>query len=473
MLEYVTKFNNITAAKGLWCLKPYQLEGTAWLLENKRCVLADDPGLGKTCQSVFAALAMLAAKRIDNVIVTANKQMVNEWQLFVNKLGLFADRFIYVTNSAASISKCEVESDYALIVDEAHNFCNYKSQRTGHLTRLAAKAKYIWLLTGTPIRNGCYGDLLGLLSVLQHPLANDPITFLDTYCLPSPFRDGEYIGCRNTERLKQAVGHLFLRRLKADVLDLPERINNVVVINDATATERFNREANQLLKDYAYNPAVCVIKARQLNAMCKLEFAISYIKKELVTKDKLVVATNVVDFVDTLKARLAAEQIECIAIHGKVSDKIRNGAADRFNTYAGKCVFLATPRTCGEGLTLTSARDLILIDYPWTATELQQLSDRIHRIGQTKPCHYHWLELTAFDNELFNLIADKSKAHCHIFDEPIVFDERMRLGGLYRAINKSLTRDVQLTLPLYQHEEQARDYIAALSDKQGLFDLLY
>lgn len=84
------------------------------------------------------------------------------------------------------------------------------------------------------------------------------------------------------------------------------------------------------------------------------------------------------------------------AIHGGVSRGDRLGIQDAFRQDAELSVLVATD-AAGEGLNLQRAHLMINYDLPWNPNRIEQRFGRIHRIGQTEPCH------------LWNLVASGTR----------------------------------------------------------------
>ena len=56
-------------------------------------------------------------------------------------------------------------------------------------------------------------------------------------------------------------------------------------------------------------------------------------------------------------------------------------------------VLVATSQTIGTGVTLVEANQLFFFGPPWRDGDFEQCSDRIHRIGQSDPCHIYTVTL--------------------------------------------------------------------------------
>ena len=57
-------------------------------------------------------------------------------------------------------------------------------------------------------------------------------------------------------------------------------------------------------------------------------------------------------------------------------------AIDKFQKNKTVKVFLGGMKSAGVGITLTSASNVLFIDYSWVPADHDQAADRIHRIGQ-------------------------------------------------------------------------------------------
>jgi len=124
-------------------------------------------GLGKTLTALLAARAMFRATKI-RILVVAPVGLHAHWLQEANALGLSIE-----LKSWALLPKNLPDSGTLLLVDEAHFAQSLKSQRTQSLLRLARhpRLRAIWMLTGTPMKNGRPIDLYPLFAAMDHPLA--------------------------------------------------------------------------------------------------------------------------------------------------------------------------------------------------------------------------------------------------------------------------------------------------------------
>jgi SNF2 family DNA or RNA helicase len=117
------------------------------------------------------------------------------------------------------------------------------------------------------------------------------------------------------------------------------------------------------------------------------------------SRRKLIIFTEHRDTLDYLVERIGTflgRPEAIVAIHGGVPQDQRRTAESTFRNDPNVVVLVATD-AAGEGINLQRAHLMINYDLPWNPNRLEQRFGRIHRIGQTEPCH------------LWNLVADKTR----------------------------------------------------------------
>ncbi len=91
----------------------------------------------------------------------------------------------------------------------------------------------------------------------------------------------------------------------------------------------------------------------------------------------------------------------------------RKGLIRRFEAKPGFNVIIMSPLAVGTGLTVTGANHAIHLERHWNPAKEAQATDRIYRIGQTRPVSVylplaHHPELTSFDEKLNQLLRNKT-----------------------------------------------------------------
>ncbi|GMG39235.1 unnamed protein product [Ambrosiozyma monospora] len=123
---------------------------------------------------------------------------------------------------------------------------------------------------------------------------------------------------------------------------------------------------------------------------CKLKMLGQLLPKLLSTNHKVIIFTQFTRMIDILQYYLQEFlDIEPYRLDGTVSAEDRAEQIQEFNSDEDAekpKVFLITTRAGGLGINLTASDTVILFDSDWNPQVDLQAMDRIHRIGQTKPC---------------------------------------------------------------------------------------
>ena len=223
---------------------PHQVDGIRALAKQRNFLLADDMGLGKSIQAltVFAidvkrgwaetclvvAPVTLKGNWADEIekftrmpAITLNgtpaqrRKQLNEWKMIKGPKILIVN---YEQVNTHKDDLAAVMFDVA-IFDEAHYLKNPKAQRTKACLELYANRKF--MLTGTPMLNHV-DELWSILHMIDPGAYPKYWTFLNRYAVFGGFKDKQIVGVKNEAELTDRLQRVMLRRLKKDVLDLPD-----------------------------------------------------------------------------------------------------------------------------------------------------------------------------------------------------------------------------------------------------------
>lgn len=129
------------------------------------CVMGT--GTGKTIAAIFAALELLAAKKVGNVVVVAPKSVAPQFGAEVRKFDkAMESRWQLVSYERFKRGHAGFDKDTLLILDEAHNLRNSANTTAQAVAKAAAKVRFVIALTATPMVNGPH-DLFMLLKILR------------------------------------------------------------------------------------------------------------------------------------------------------------------------------------------------------------------------------------------------------------------------------------------------------------------
>ncbi|HET9644177.1 MAG TPA: SNF2-related protein, partial [Burkholderiaceae bacterium] len=217
-------------------LRPYQLQGLAWLqylrAHHLAGILADDMGLGKTAQVLAHLLVEQQAGRLDQpALVVLPTSLIANWQTEAARIApalrtltlqgakrhrqieRIGDHDVVFTTYPLlwrDIEALQQQPWHLLILDEAQMVKNAGSRAAGALRRLNARHRLC--VTGTPLENHL-GELWAHFDLLMPGFLGDARTFARQWRRPIE-ANGETL---RAQLLAQRVRPFILRRRKQDV----------------------------------------------------------------------------------------------------------------------------------------------------------------------------------------------------------------------------------------------------------------
>lgn len=281
------------------------------------------------------------------------------------------------------------------VYDEAHAFRNNTSLL--YQAVLKIHADFPIALTGTPMINAL-DELWTLMSVLNPALLGDYETFQNNFIHPINVN----LQDEHTAILRKLVAPYFLRRLRGDVLDsLPERQDEQVWcdMTEAQAAcyeEEQSKMRNLLMDAEQANNRIVVLAAitrlRRLACSPKLEHkegdsgkvqeVFDRLEELRGTDHKVLLFSEFTSFLDVI-----AEEME---LRGWTYDLLTGQSRDResivkhFQQTPSCQFFLVSLKAGGEGLNLTEADYVFLLDPWWNHAAEEQAIARAHRSGQRR-----------------------------------------------------------------------------------------
>jgi SWI/SNF-related matrix-associated actin-dependent regulator of chromatin subfamily A-like protein 1 len=413
----------------------HQKEAIKSLVENKKFILADDMGLGKTTSTIIGALETGAKKTL--IICPASLKI--NWQREIQN---YTDRptsiiegkkwedgdfviinydiiknFHDVNNKSESIilnNKFDL-----IIVDEAHYIQNKQAQRTKLINDIAKASERLWLLTGTPITSRPI-NYYNLLNLIDCPVALNWMAYVKRYCSGFQFRAGKrrvwnVSGASNLEELRDRTSNLILRRLKENVLDLPDKIITPVYLRlKSKEYENLMGEYYQWFDKSGEADSLTLqftklTKVRQVIAEEKVSSTIELCENIIEQGKKVIVFTN---FTKTLEMILEHFGKSAVRLDGSMSQKDRQDSVDRFQNDENVMVFVGNIKAAGTGITLTAGEAVIMNDLSFLPSDHSQAEDRAYRYGQKNNVLVYY---PIFDNTVEGIIYDILKKKKEIF----------------------------------------------------------
>ena len=426
-------------------LRDYQREGLGWFEFLQRFgfggCLADDMGLGKTVQ----VLALLESRRSQGAdrngkpktaknrgvdfsksetrpsLVVVPRSLVFNWQ---QEAARFTPGLRLLTHTGAERTKGskhfenydlvittygtlrrdalhfqDADFDF-VILDEAQAIKNAKTEAAKAVRLL--KGKHRLALSGTPIENHL-GELWSLFEFLNPGMLGAASVFqLSTSGARAPDDETRTL-------LARALRPFLLRRTKQQVAkELPEKLEQTIYCE----MEGVQRKQYDELRDYYRTSLLervelvgikrakiqileALLRLRQTachpslvtggigdEPSAKLDILMPRLSEVMEEGHKALVFSQFTSFLAIVRRRLEIEGVEYEYLDGKT--RRRDLAVERFQNDPKCKLFLISLKAGGQGLNLTAAEYVFLLDPWWNPAVEAQAIDRAHRIGQAR-----------------------------------------------------------------------------------------
>ena len=421
---------DVAAPDGLQAqLRPYQLQGLAWLQLLRRHglggVLADDMGLGKTLQTLAHVLIEKNAGRLDRpVLILAPVSLLANWrreaERFTPTLRTLVlhgkDRHGEATKIqfqdlviapysllSRDRSRWPSRAWHLVVLDEAQNIKNAHSDAALIASELTTRHRLC--LSGTPMENHL-GELWSLFHFLMPGFLGSATRFGQLFRTPIE-KHGDTAALA---RLRARVTPFMLRRHKSEVArDLPGkqlittpvtlgaqqadlyeviRLSTEKTVQDALAHKGLASSQIQILDALLKLRQVCcdprlvrLPAAGQLQDSAKLAWLMDTLPRLVADGRRVLVFSQFTSMLALIEAALAATPLRWATLTGQTPQRQR--VIERF-TSGQVPLFLISLKAGGVGLNLTQADTVIHYDPWWNPAAEAQATDRAHRIGQTR-----------------------------------------------------------------------------------------
>jgi hypothetical protein len=331
-----------------------------------------------------------------------------------------------------------------IIIDEAHSIKDKDSNRGRIMEELSSSLSdvRIWLLTGTPISNRPM-DFFNLLKIIKSKLTENWLFFARRYCdakkMYRTLKNGNKKqiwvtdGASNLEELGDKTRNLVLRRLKKEVLDMPDKmvIPMYYRMTYAEQTEYNELWDNYVLKRNAIGKSsnvtqkdlIELILLRQFIANITINYTIEMVENAIEMGKKVIVFTTFTEELEKIQ-----EHFGKIAVthNGKMTAKDKQLSIDEFQQNKKIKVFIGNIQSAGVAITLTEASVVIFNSFSWVPGINEQAEDRSFRIGQKNDVTvYYQLFEDTISNRMWETLSRKKEIISTIIGDktPISDDE--------------------------------------------------
>lgn len=444
----------------------HQVDGTEALLSNPFFALFDEMGAGKTKQAIDAAQMLFIRGLIDNVIVVCPAPVrsvwvepelgeitKHGWKTLRHDVWEFHSKGVKwakaLSETSPGLNWTVTNFDYMrneerleellrhagphtfLIVDESSAVKTPKSLQTKAVTRLRNRCGRVVLLNGTPISNNTL-DLYSQCQIMSPSIleCKSFTHFKARYCVMGGYLNKEVLSFKNLDDLQRRMAPYVLRRLKKDCLDLPEKLEPVILTVPLSAPtwtiykqmrDEFIAELTDGTIATAKHAATKALRLSQITSGFvggieselqeddtapvvihppkeisseKMDLFLSWFQSQL-DRDpnfKIVVwsrfRSEVLRLSLALKERIGLEVGTLLGGQhpGERARALR--LLDPRTAPSGPVVVVGTVQTGSMGLNLTAASDSLYLSNSYSHKDRLQSEDRIHRPGQINRTGY-------------------------------------------------------------------------------------
>lgn len=448
----------------------YQREGICFGLEHKRIIIGDEPGLGKTLQSIGI---VDTANAYPCLVICPSSLKINwqrEFEKFTDKSAIVLDNNVRTTwgyllsmgvHQVAIVNyeslrkffvwdirggkqfrlkdvvfNPQIQAFKSIIIDESHRVKDPSAQQTIFTKGLSVGKDWCILLSGTPVVNRPE-DLIAQLSIMNRlGEFGGRAKFIADYCTDPKDKTAKS-AVPLSELSRQLYDTCMIRREKAKVLpQLPDK-TRVDLYVDISNDKEYNLAAEDLaayLQEYTectdweirrkmrMEALVKFMTLRSLATRGKIAQAVDFIRTFLDSGKKLIVFCSLHEIVDELQKVFP----RAVTVTGRDSAVSKQASVDAFQNNPNVQLIICSIKAAGVGLTLTAASDVAFIELAWTYADCCQCEDRAHRIGQKDnvTCYY-LLGRGTIDHTIYRLIHRKKSIANEIMnaDDEIPTDE--------------------------------------------------
>lgn len=416
--------------------RPYQKTGINFLAQRQFASLWDDPGLGKSFQTLMA----IGKQGYDNVLIICPASVRLVWADECRKVG-FDHQLVLsasdVTNGINIVSYHGATGNIydalmarewdMMVLDEEHFVKSQKAKRTKKIfgdkldrkSGLALRCDGIWGLTGTPMPNNP-AELYPMIRAKfpdaiekQNGRIMSYWDFVYRYCITVDNGFGLQItGGKNLSKLRDALRGRVTRRKKSEVAkDLPDIQYEILPVEGnlkgIPADEL--KEVEECLKSdeplaELKKIGTHVASLRRFTGMAKVKSVMKWIEEA--DHEKIVIFAHHKSVIDELR-----RMEDTVYIDGSRNQTQREEAVEAFQNGKAKRL-VGQIHAAGTGLTLTAASTLIFVEYDWVPANNRQAADRIHRIGQENNCLVYFATVpNSIDEDIMKVVKRKTEIY--------------------------------------------------------------
>ncbi len=466
----------------------YQLEAVDAVKDLEYAAIFHEQGLGKTKVAIDLIVYWLSHRLLDTALIVVKKGLLNNWQNELASHSQLVPRVLttsrsgnfYVFNSPARVMLAHYEAvraeeermhlflktrNVGVILDESTKIKNPDAALTRVFLGLAPMFTRRVIMSGTPVSNRPH-DIWSQIKFLDSgaSLGDDFGEFKRSVNLSADLAGAnsrQKALETQLQRIFHSISGFAVRETKASAkISLPEKVVHSVVTEWEPRQREIYRQVRESLRAIIFRDGKLVadesdvvlkrlLRLVQLTSNPtlvdpsyqvepgKLETLLEVVSSIVKGGEKCIVWTSFVENVQWLAKVLRQHSPQ--QVHGMLSTREQSDAIRTFLDEPSAKVFIATPGSAKEGLTLTVANHVVFYDRMFSLDDYLQAQDRVHRISQDRVCHVHNLIMRDSIDEWIEALLHSKRvaaqfAQGDIDREAYRKEMSYEFGGILRAI---------------------------------------
>jgi len=397
-------------------LFPHQEEARDFLLVNRRCILADQPRVGKTLPAAAAALEHLPA------IIVCPAIAKTVWEAAFTKLDPSVPVKVIngkkqaaeIIASGVTIVNYDILSSVTaftgiktVVFDECHRLKNNKAIRTKAAMLMMKRIDRVYALSGTPIPNRPIElwPILHGLGIYRGGWFDFAARYAKMWSAPWGL---DVSGASNIPELKALMRPFVLRRRKEDIfMDYKEPQVSLVTFDLPVDKREQSFDADALVANpnalLAFEGLAEIMKE---SGMRKIKAASEFISDLLQSGEPVVVFAHHKDVVRGLVEELKDHKPVVVVGDTPSAKRTENIAA--FQSGQTK-VIVGNIAAMSEGVDLSAADTIVFVECTWSTSALEQASSRVENINKSgvKPVIYLLTIRASLDHNVLGKVLKK------------------------------------------------------------------
>lgn len=155
-------------------------------------------------------------------------------------------------------------------------------------------------------------------------------------------------------------------------------------------------------------------------------------------KSKVVIFSQWTSFLNIIQHQLTEAGMKYARIDGSMPAQVRDASMTALESDPDTRILLASLSVCSVGLNLIAADTVILADSWWAPAIEDQAVDRVHRLGQTRPCTVWRLIMEdSIEERVLMIQAEKRKLVGKAFQEKTKGgkEKTTRMGDILKLLS--------------------------------------